>query len=106
MHGYAIVHDHDSISPSLPRRLSISLTFVGPIPSLTPALRTQAVSTGQLNTILTFYEITEPPVPSALSNVPVALLKRAIGILAKTGRAQIIAIPDGEGVRFFDRVVR
>jgi ESCRT-II complex subunit VPS25 len=61
----------------------------------------QATSTGQLNTILTFYEITEPPVPSALSGVPAPLLRQAIAILAKAGRAQTIAIPDGEGVRFF-----
>jgi ESCRT-II complex subunit VPS25 len=60
----------------------------------------QASSTGQLNTILTFYEIVEPPIPSELSNLPVSLLKKAIAILAKTARAQIIAVADGEGVRF------
>jgi len=61
---------------------------------------TQASSTGQLNTIMTFYEIVEPPIPSELSNLPIPLLKRAIGILSKTARAQIIAVADGEGVRF------
>jgi len=61
---------------------------------------TQASSTGQLNTIMTFYEIVEPPIPSVLSNLPIPLLKRAIGILSKTARAQIIAVADGEGVRF------
>jgi ESCRT-II complex subunit VPS25 len=60
----------------------------------------QATSTGQLNTILTFYEITDPPVPSPLSDMPLPLLRSAIGVLAKTARAQTIAIPDGEGVRF------
>jgi len=60
----------------------------------------QASSTGQLNTIMTFYEIIEPPIPSELSNLPIPLLKRAIGILSKTARAQIIAVADGEGVRF------
>ncbi|KAJ6619547.1 ESCRT-II complex vps25 subunit [Mycena sp. CBHHK59/15] len=60
-----------------------------------------AVSTGQLNTILTFYEISDPPVPSPLSNIPINLLRKAIAILAKTGRAQLIAIADGEGVRLF-----
>jgi len=60
----------------------------------------QASSTGQLNTIMTFYEIIEPPTPSELSNLPIPLLKRAIGILSKTARAQIIAVADGEGVRF------
>ncbi|KAF5362342.1 hypothetical protein D9756_002225 [Leucocoprinus leucothites] len=60
-----------------------------------------AVDTGQLNTILTFYEITDPPIESALSGIPVILLKKAISILSKSGRAQIISIADGEGVRFF-----
>ena len=60
----------------------------------------QASSTGQLNTIMTFYEIVEPPIPSELSNLPIPLLKKSIAILAKTARAQIIAVADGEGVRF------
>jgi ESCRT-II complex subunit VPS25 len=46
-------------------------------------------------------EITDPPVPSSLSGLPVQLLRQAIGILSKTGRAQTIAVADGEGVRFF-----
>ncbi|KIM47132.1 hypothetical protein M413DRAFT_440655 [Hebeloma cylindrosporum] len=58
------------------------------------------VDSGQLNTIMTFYEITDPLVESALTNIPVPLLRKAIGILGKTGRAQMIAIADGEGVRF------
>ncbi|KAH9995440.1 winged helix DNA-binding domain-containing protein [Russula compacta] len=62
-----------------------------------------ATKTGQLNTILTFYEISEPPVPSALSGIPEPLLRDAIGILAKSGRAQLISISDGDGVRFFPR---
>ncbi|KAJ2915947.1 hypothetical protein MD484_g4470, partial [Candolleomyces efflorescens] len=60
-----------------------------------------ASSTGQLNTILTFYDITDPPVESPLSNIPIPLLRKAITILIKSNRAQTIAIPDGEGVRFF-----
>jgi ESCRT-II complex subunit VPS25 len=63
----------------------------------------QAVSTGQINTILTFYEITDPPIPSDLSDLPAPLLRSAIAILAKTGRAQTITISDGDGVRFFER---
>ncbi|PSR75735.1 hypothetical protein PHLCEN_2v8919 [Hermanssonia centrifuga] len=59
-----------------------------------------ADSTGQLKTIMTFYEIIEPPVPSPLSGIHIALLRQAIGILTKTGRAQTIAVADGEGVRF------
>ncbi|ETW78683.1 hypothetical protein HETIRDRAFT_419923 [Heterobasidion irregulare TC 32-1] len=60
-----------------------------------------ATSTGQLNTIMTFYEITEPPIESPLSGIPIPLLRKAIAMLSKTGRAQIISIADGEGVRFF-----
>lgn len=66
----------------------------------------KATSTGQLGTILTFYEITEPTIPSELSGLPISLLKRAIDVLGKTGRAQLIAVSDGEGVRFLSRVSR
>ncbi len=58
-------------------------------------------ATGQLNTILTFLDITEPPIESPLTNLPIPLLKKAIAILAKTNRAQLFGIADGEGVRFF-----
>ncbi|KAH9004803.1 ESCRT-II complex vps25 subunit [Lactarius hatsudake] len=60
-----------------------------------------ATNTGQLNTILTFYEISDPPVPSALSGIPESLLRGAIAVLAKSGRAQLISISGGDGVRFF-----
>ncbi|KAF9444870.1 ESCRT-II complex, vps25 subunit [Macrolepiota fuliginosa MF-IS2] len=60
-----------------------------------------AADTGQLNTILTFYDITDPPLESPLSGIPVLLLKKAISILSKSGKAQTISIADGEGVRFF-----
>ncbi|KDQ09790.1 hypothetical protein BOTBODRAFT_116654, partial [Botryobasidium botryosum FD-172 SS1] len=60
-----------------------------------------ASSTAQLNTILTFYEITNPPVPSPLVDLPLPLLRSAIAILAKSGRAQLIEGADGGGVRFF-----
>ncbi|KAL1940830.1 hypothetical protein VTO73DRAFT_7871 [Trametes versicolor] len=59
-----------------------------------------AGSTGQMNTIMTFYEIVEPPVPSPLSDIPLPILRRAVGVLTKSNRAQIIAVTDGEGVRF------
>ncbi|KAI0057415.1 ESCRT-II complex vps25 subunit [Artomyces pyxidatus] len=62
-----------------------------------------ATNTGQLNSILTFYEISDPPVESALSGIPDSMLRAAIAILAKSGRAQVISIADGEGVRFFAR---
>lgn len=68
-----------------------------------PIYITQAISTGQLNTILTFLDITDPPVESPLRNIPVSLLRKAISILGKTGRSQIISITDGEGVRFLAR---
>ncbi|EKM81636.1 hypothetical protein AGABI1DRAFT_105162, partial [Agaricus bisporus var. burnettii JB137-S8] len=65
------------------------------------ALHRWAVDTGQLNTIMTFYEITDPQIASPLSGIPASLLKKAISILSKSGRAQTISIADGEGVRFF-----
>jgi len=64
------------------------------------ALHNWASGTGQLNTILTFFEITEPPITSEFSGVPIPILRKAIAALAKTGRAQTIEISDGEGVRF------
>jgi len=69
-------------------------------------LHSWAASTGQLNTILTFYEIIEPAVESQLSGIPVTLLRKAIAVLAKTARAQSIGVADGEGVRFFATHVR
>ncbi|KAI0358209.1 ESCRT-II complex vps25 subunit [Trametes cingulata] len=59
-----------------------------------------ANSTGQLNTIMTFYEIVEPPVPSPLSGIPLPILRKAVSVLTKSNRAQIIAVSEGEGVRF------
>ncbi|KAK2465713.1 hypothetical protein APHAL10511_002257 [Amanita phalloides] len=64
-------------------------------------LHNWATSTGQLNTILTYYDITDPPVESELTNIPTPLLKKAITILIKAGKAQVIGISEGEGVRFF-----
>ncbi|KAI0692507.1 ESCRT-II complex vps25 subunit [Cytidiella melzeri] len=63
-------------------------------------LHSWAESTGQLQTILTFYDIVEPPVPSPLTGLPISILRKAISILAKTSRSQTIAVADGEGVRF------
>ncbi|KAI6130172.1 ESCRT-II complex subunit-domain-containing protein [Pisolithus croceorrhizus] len=62
-------------------------------------LHSWGTATGQLNTILTLYEITDPPVPSPLSGMPLSLLRRAIAILTRSGRAQLIGVADGEGVR-------
>ncbi|KIJ20994.1 hypothetical protein PAXINDRAFT_174335 [Paxillus involutus ATCC 200175] len=64
-------------------------------------LHSWATASGQLNTILTFYEIIDPPVPSPLSGLPIPLLRRAITVLTRSGRAQIIGVADGEGVRLF-----
>ncbi|KAG9224135.1 hypothetical protein CCMSSC00406_0006803 [Pleurotus cornucopiae] len=60
-------------------------------------LHSWVASTGQMNTIMTFYEITDPPVESPLSSLPIVILRKAIDVLSKSGRAQIIAIADGEG---------
>lgn len=62
-------------------------------------LHSWGTATGQLNTILTLYEITDPPVPSPLSGIPLSLLRRTITILTRSGRAQLIGVADGEGVR-------
>jgi len=62
---------------------------------------TQATSIGQLNSIMTFYDITDPPLESPLTGIPIPLLRKAIAILIKNNRAQMITIADGEGVRFF-----
>ncbi|GLB41895.1 putative ESCRT-II complex vps25 subunit [Lyophyllum shimeji] len=64
-------------------------------------LHSWATATGQLNTILTFYDITDPPIESELTGIPIPLLRKAISILGKTGRAQMIGVADGEGVRLF-----
>jgi ESCRT-II complex subunit VPS25 len=50
---------------------------------------------------LTFYDITDPQVESQLSGLPIPLLRKAISILSKMGRAQLIGVADGEGVRIF-----
>ncbi len=55
---------------------------------------------------MTLYEITSPPVESPLSDIPVPLLRKAIANLNKTGRAQMIGVAEGEGVRFFAGNVR
>ncbi|KAF8517964.1 ESCRT-II complex vps25 subunit [Hysterangium stoloniferum] len=60
-----------------------------------------ASSTGQLNTIMTFFEIASPPTESPLTGIPFTLLRRAVVILGKTGRGQIIDGVEGGGVRFF-----
>lgn len=62
--------------------------------------KAKAESTGHLNTIMTFYEIVEPAVPSPLEGLPLPILRRAIAALTRSNRAQIIAVSDGEGVRF------
>ncbi|OAX40333.1 hypothetical protein K503DRAFT_791466 [Rhizopogon vinicolor AM-OR11-026] len=57
--------------------------------------------TGQLNTILTFYEISDPLIPSPLSGILIPFLQRAIMTLTRSNRAQIIGVADSEDVRFF-----
>ena len=64
-------------------------------------LTKKVTSTGQLNTILTFYELANPPIPTSLSGVPDVILRRAVAFLSRSARAQIIGVADGEGVRFF-----
>ena len=63
------------------------------------------MNTGQLNTILTFYEISEPEIQTEMSGLPFPLLRKALALLIKSGKAQIIegGSGDGSGVRFFAR---
>ncbi|KAH9951119.1 ESCRT-II complex vps25 subunit [Amylocystis lapponica] len=91
--------DHASYEPPKQAR-SVLLHWRRP-EEWAEVLHAWATDTAQLNTILTFDDIVDPPVPSPLSNLPIPLLRRAIGILAKSGRAQMIAVADGEGVRLF-----
>ena len=105
------------MGPCFPVAVPIVCLYVRPL-RLTPMVRAtpillaagllsfQATSTGQLNTILTLYEIANPPVSSVLSGIPESLLRNAIAILAKSGRAQLISISDGDGVRLFQRSVK
>ena len=43
---------------------------------------------------MTFYEIVEPPVPSPLKGIPLPILRKAIAVLAKSSRAQTIAVAE------------
>ncbi|KAF8757879.1 ESCRT-II complex vps25 subunit [Rhizoctonia solani] len=69
------------------------------------ALHDWANQTGQFNTILTLYEIQNPDIPSAFTDIPLPLLRRAINILTTTSRAQFIEGTSGghtgTAVRFF-----
>ncbi|KAH7335321.1 ESCRT-II complex vps25 subunit [Rhizoctonia solani] len=69
------------------------------------ALHDWANQTGQFNTILTLYEIQNPDIPSAFTDIPLPLLRRAINILTATSRAQFIEGTAGShmgtAVRFF-----
>ncbi|KAG8976100.1 hypothetical protein FRB90_009332, partial [Tulasnella sp. 427] len=56
-------------------------------------------STGQFNTILTYYEIQNPEsVEGPMSGVPLPLLLKAIQVLSKSGRAQQIEGDVADGV--------
>jgi len=50
---------------------------------------------------MTFFEISSPPRETPLTGIPVTLLRKAVAILGKTGRGQIIEGVEGGGVRFF-----
>lgn len=57
-------------------------------------------STGQTNSILTFYELTEPSSTKDFADLPLGLLKMALQPLVKQNKAQIFQTADGEGVKF------
>ena len=54
------------------------------------------LNSGKLNTIMAFYNNTDPPVESALTNIPV---------VAETGRSQMIATADGRSVPFLAKYI-
>ena len=85
--------------PSLYVRPLRLTPMLHPTPTLLAGglLSLQATSTGKLNTILTLYEIANPPASSVLSGIPESLLRNAIGILAQSSRARLISISDGDG---------
>ncbi|KAI0831896.1 ESCRT-II complex vps25 subunit [Trametes gibbosa] len=93
-----VAKGHAAYEP--PRQTALVLLYWRSADEWAQVLHDWASATGQLNTILTFYEIVEPPVPSPLSGVPLPIVRRAVGVLARSIRAQIIAVSDGEGVRF------
>jgi len=86
-----------------PRQTSSVLIFWRTPEEWAELLHEWATNTGHLNTILTFYEIIEPEVPSQFTDMPLPLLRKALNTLTKTGRAQIIERAEGGGVRFFAR---
>ncbi|EJU03621.1 ESCRT-II complex vps25 subunit [Dacryopinax primogenitus] len=87
--------------PDPPKQSSSVILCWRTIPEWAGILHDWAVTTGQTNTILTLFEISNPQVPSDLSGMPEPLLRRAIALLQKTGKAQVIEGADGGGVRFF-----
>ncbi|KAK9894687.1 ESCRT-II complex, vps25 subunit [Cystobasidium minutum MCA 4210] len=57
-------------------------------------------STGQTNSIMTFYELSESGPGKDFADLPVGLLKMALQPLVKQNKAQIFQTGDGEGVKF------
>lgn len=86
-----------------PRQTRAALLLWRSIDEWAETLFEWASNTGQLNTIMTYYEIQEPELPSDLSGIPTPLLRRAIAALIKSGRAQTIDGAEGGGVRLFAR---
>ncbi|OJA16952.1 hypothetical protein AZE42_09458 [Rhizopogon vesiculosus] len=83
----------------LPKQTRVVMLYWGLPEEWADVLHSWATATGQLNTILTFYEISDPSIP--LSGIPTPLLRRVITTLVRSNRAQIIGVADGEGARFF-----
>ncbi|CAG8777511.1 14768_t:CDS:2, partial [Acaulospora colombiana] len=82
-------------NPKNGQRFSIA-GWVQPPVLISNLIPLQAVSTGQLNSILTFYEIQNPQLESELQDIPAGLLRRVIIILTKSNRAQLIESADGD----------
>ncbi|KZP01623.1 ESCRT-II complex, vps25 subunit [Calocera viscosa TUFC12733] len=91
----------DRAIPDPPKQTSSVVLCWRSVPEWAGVLHEWALKTGQTNTILTLFEISNPAVESELSGMPEVLLRRAIAVLARTGKAQVIEGGEGGGVRFF-----
>ncbi|KAI9795773.1 MAG: hypothetical protein M1835_005217 [Candelina submexicana] len=59
--------------------------------------------TGQKNTVLTLYELTEGDTVASqeFRNIDPTILQKSLNVLVKRGKAQVFGIEDQQGVKFF-----
>lgn len=70
---------------------------------MTTDAEAQVDETGQKNTVLTLYELTESEATMSqeFHGMDPELLQRALGVLVKRGKAQVFGQGDEQGVKFF-----